>query len=172
MDIRTLEYVILATSHEVQDTPKIKECLWNALKKHSIRLIAEEFPCDTISVACNIAKRLHIPYLQIDLFPDERRSKGIDDELTAREKHLTGRDIRLSHADAIREDFWLEKIEDSLNRGPVLIICGYLRADFLEQRVRERGNSVNEKIAFPSELVGRNPSAVLSPTELERYLAQ
>ncbi len=138
------------------------------IRDQSIRLIAEEYPFDTISVACNLAKRLHIPYLQIDLFPEELASNGIRDELEARRNHLGDQDVRLSHADGIREVFWLETIEQHVDRGPALIICGYLHLDFLEQRVKDRGGAVKDRIAFPPDLIGRKPSAVLNPTELER----
>ena len=170
MSLQTLEYVILATSHEVQDSSRIGSFLVETVQCHSIRMIAEEYPLDTLSVAFNIAKRLHIAYLQIDPLPDEYALLDIRREMEARRDHLGGQDIRLSHADAVREEFWLERIEENAPCGPVLIICGYLHAGFLAQRVKERGGTVSETIGFPPELLNRSPSEVLSPAQLEERI--
>jgi hypothetical protein len=85
------------------------------------------------------------------------------------EPSLAGQDCRLSHADAVREDFWLETIETSMDRGRVLIVCGYLHVDFLTRRVGEHGSIVVEKSTFPPDLRDRRPTMVLSPAELEEY---
>jgi hypothetical protein len=83
---------------------------------------------------------------------------------------LQEHDVRLSHADAVREDFWLERIEAGIERGGVLIICGYLHLDFLAQKIGKRGGKVVEKSTFPVELLAREPTIILSPDELEEYL--
>ena len=57
-----------------------------------------------------------------------------------------------------------------MDRGRVLIVCGYLHVDFLTQRVGERGSRVVEKSTFPPDLSDRRPTIVLSPAELEEYL--
>jgi len=165
-----IEYVILGTSHQVQDSSKFEKPVMNAIGKHSIRLVAEEYTCDNASMVCVTTKRLHIPYLQVDLYPQDWAAYKIDREMRIREQFLQGQDCRLSHADAVREGFWLEKIEASMDRGRVLIICGYLHLDFLTQSVEERCGRVVEKSTFPADLRGRRPTIVLSPAELEEYL--
>lgn len=165
-----LECVILGTSHEVQETPKFQKLVADAIRKHPVRLIAEEHPLDTISPVCGAAKHLHIPYLQIDPFPHEWVSLGIDREMRSREQFLQGRDVRLSHADDVRENWWLDKIEASVDSGRVLVVCGCLHADFLADKVRARGGMVVEKIAFPPELAGKKPGIVLDRSEFEDYL--
>jgi hypothetical protein len=62
-----IEYVILGTSHLTQDTPEFEKPVMDAIGKHSIRLVAEEFPFLIASNVCVTTKRLHIPYLQVDL---------------------------------------------------------------------------------------------------------
>jgi len=167
-----IEYVILGTSHEIQDSSKFEKPLVDAIGKHSIGLVAEEYPFDSASMTCGTTNRLHIPYLQVDLYPHEWPVHKIDREMNVRisDPSLAGQDCRLSHADAVREGFWLEKIEASVDRGPVLIVCGYLHVDFLTQRVGERGSIVVEKSTFPPDLSDRRPTMVLSPAELEDYL--
>lgn len=167
-----IEYVILGTSHQIQDSCKFEKPVMDAIGKHSITLVAEEYTCDTASRICATTKRLHIPYLQVDLYPQEWAAYKIEREMNLRkdEQSLAGEDCRLSHADAVREGFWLEKIEASVDRGRVLIVCGYLHLDFLTQRVGEHGGMVVEKGTFPPELRDRRPAIVLSPAELEQYV--
>ena len=136
-----IECVIIGTSHEVQDTPRTGQCMQSTIERYAIRLIAEEYPFDTQSTAFGVAVRRHIPYLQIDMFGDEQRTAGIYEELRKRDNLPKTYDVqyRLSHADGVREDFWLDKIKASLEQGHVLIICGYLHVNFLAEKAESRG---------------------------------
>jgi hypothetical protein len=164
-------YVILGTSHpDPKDSPKFGEPVTNAIRSHLIRLVAEEHPLDTLSMAGVTTKHLHIPYLQIDPFPEDWTALGIDREMRARQELPNGEDIRLSNADSVRENFWLEKIEASLDCGRVLVVCGYLHVNFLAQTVEERAGTLLEKSTFPAQLLDRKPTMILSPVELEEYL--
>jgi hypothetical protein len=89
-----------------------------------------------------------------------------------RRPSLQGQDVRFSHADTVREEFWLARIEASVEGGRVLIICGYLHSDFLVQRIRDRSGMVLEVSAFPENLRGRKPDLVLGQAELEEYLTK
>jgi hypothetical protein len=167
-----MKYVILGTSHTVQDSQELESSALAIIDKQETRLIAEEYPCDSQSRVCAMAKRQHIPYLQIDLFGNEWAGHGIDWEMRVRVDApcLQNVDVRLSHADSIRENFWLDKIEGSLKDGLVLLICGYLHLDFLESEIRARGGAVAEKCTYPTNLSGRVPAKTLSPDELGKYL--
>ncbi|MEJ2009254.1 MAG: hypothetical protein P8Z30_14050, partial [Acidobacteriota bacterium] len=106
-----IEYVIHGTSHEIQSTSKLGKPVADAVRAWSPRMLAEEHTGDNPSTACVSTKRLHIPYLQIDLFPQEWPEHGIDHEVRMRDQFLRGQDVRLSHADDVRETFWLDRIE-------------------------------------------------------------
>jgi hypothetical protein len=164
------EYVIIGTSHWVQESNELEGVVVRAARQ-GVTLIAEENPYDIDSTSARrAAQRQGIAYLQVDPSPAEWAGLGIAREMNLRDGPLQGEDVRLSHADAVREGFWLEKIEASMNRGRVLIICGYLHLHFLTQRVEERGGKVVEKSTFPPQLGSRKPTLVLSPAELEAYL--
>lgn len=165
-----LEHVILGTSHEVQDTFEFEKPLTDTVMKHSVILIAEEYPFKCASRVAGLTANMRIPYLQVDPFPEDWTTLGIEREMKTREQFLAGQDIRLSHADAVREDFWLKKIEANLNHGCVLVACGYLHINFLAEKVEERGGTVVEKSAFPAQLLDRKPDIVLDPSGLEDYL--
>lgn len=169
-----IEYAMLGTSHLIQDSPKFGAPVNDAIRKLAITFVAEEHTCDTISVACFTAKRLHIPYLQIDLFPDEWCAHGIDWEMKARSQASCFReqDIRLSHADTLRENFWLDRIEKGLGRGRVLIICGYLHLDFLADKIRARGATLLERTAYPTDLASTMPTQIFDPDQLKEYLRE
>lgn len=163
-----IEFVILGTSHpDMQDSTKFGNPVAAAIHKHCIRLVAEEHPLDTISVTCGVAKHLHVPYLQVDPFPAELAKLGIQEEMTLRNQCFQGEDVRLRHADDVRENLWLERIEASLDHGKVLVICGYLHVDFLAEKVKKRGGRVAEKIFFPPEYLARKPERILDQAESE-----
>ena len=164
------EYVIIGTSHEIQDTSCADDPVSKAVVGHSVVLIAEEYPFKCRSRVSSLAEDMRIPYLQIDPFPEDWTALGIDREMRARQKLPKGEDIRLSNADSVRENFWLEKIEASMDCGRVLVICGYLHVNFLAQTVEERGGALLERSTFPAELLDRKPTIILSPVELDEYL--
>lgn len=165
-----IEYVILGTSHPTQDSSRFEKPIQDAIEKHSIGLVAEEYTCNTVSRASDVTKRLHIPYLQVDLFPQGWATHNVNREMKLRQEFLQGQDIRLSYADAVREEFWLATVEACADRGRVLVICGCLHTGFLARRVEQRGGKVAERSAFPPELGERRPNKILSPDELEDYV--
>ena len=97
-----IEYVILGTSHDLQGLSTFEKPALDAIRKHSVRLVAEEYTCDNTSMVSVTTKRLHIPYLEVDLFPSEWAEYKIDREMQARKQFLQDQDCRLSHADAVR----------------------------------------------------------------------
>ena len=92
-----IEYVILGTSHEIQDSSKFERPLVDAIGKHSIGLVAEEYPFDNASMTCGTTNRLHIPYLQVDLYPREWAVHKIDREMNVRisDPYLVDRRFRM-----------------------------------------------------------------------------
>lgn len=167
-----IEYLIVGTSHEIQDTDCLGRQTSEDIVRHDIKLVAEEFPFDIVSSVHAAATMLHVPYLQIDLLPHEWARYGIDREMKARLDAgcLQGLDVRLSNADAIREDHWLRRIEENVEGGPVLIVCGYLHSDYLVAKVQERGGRMLGNRTFPPELAGRTPERIFTPMELQQYL--
>jgi hypothetical protein len=168
-----LDYIILGTSHDWQDTSHIMPYLQGITDRYAIRLIAEEHPLDCHSAAFNRSVHLHIPYLQIDMFDDEKVKVGISQEQSRRPRfERRGGALvcyRLSRSDEIREDFWLQKVEASVSSGRVLLICGFHHANFLVEKIAARGCHVTEEIFFPPELSQGVEIRALSPAELDEY---
>lgn len=163
-----VEYVILGTSHLVQESGELEEAVEAAAANHGIVLIAEENPYDIDSTAARqVARSRDIPYLQVDPSPSEWALLEIDREMDLRNQCFQREDVRLSHADNVRENLWLKRIEASAKHGRVIVICGYLRVDFFAEKVRKQGGRVVDKSTFPPNLLGTKPEKVLNPTELE-----
>jgi hypothetical protein len=74
-----MEYVVIGTSHDVQDSPEFESRTRMEIQENRITLVAEEFPFDEqiVSKVCAVAKSMQIPYLQIDLLPHEWAKYGI-----------------------------------------------------------------------------------------------
>lgn len=163
-----IEYVILGTSHFFQDEPDIERPVRRACEGYGIKMVAEEFPFEAESVVCRVAREMQIPYLQIDLNPGEQIGHGIYDELRKRNECLAREDCRLSHADEIREECWLDRIEANVNSGRVLVVCGYLHVSYFSEKVARHGGRVEGRIFSPPSL-DLKPSMILSPAELDDY---
>ena len=166
-----IEYVILGTSHWVQESSDLERIVLASAANHGIVLIAEEntYNIDSTS-ALRAANRQRITYLQVDPPPAEWAGLGIEWEMDLRNQYFQGKDIRLSNADDLRENLWLKKIEASVGHGCVLIICGYLHVDFLAEKVKKRGGRVVEKNIFPPEYLGRKPERILDEAELRELI--
>ena len=167
-----IHYAILGTSHDLQDCQQFERPLIEAIEEYRINLVAEEYPFDIASVVSVVAGRLQIPYIQVDLFPGEWAGYGIDWEMKARMDVacLVNEDVRLSNADRVREEIWLERIEEKLEHGRVLIVCGYLHVSFLAESIQNRGAILLGQRGYPANLLRRTPEKTFSPTELRDCL--
>jgi hypothetical protein len=99
-----------------------------------------------------ITKDWDISYLEINMLTQEAEAAGILDEVGRRydqelEKNPNS-EVRLCHADDIRENFWLDKIERT-KVTPVLVVCGWAHTGFLGRKVRARYHMA-EEIYFPT----------------------
>jgi hypothetical protein len=164
-----IEYVLLGTSHFCQESPDFACCVEDAIDRHTITLVAEENPFNLPTGAQDRANQRHIPYLQIDLSHAEWAGYGIEREMRLREQYLQGQDVRLLHADALREAVWLDRIAEVTQSGRALVVCGYLHTEYLAKLIEQRGGKVLRKRTFPPEELLREPSLVLSPADIEEY---
>lgn len=158
--------VILGTCHDIQwaggapspsvrkDIDGLKSTIRGLIAKYKVKLIAEETlgPNSPPTVAREIANDEKICYREIDMPRDELEVAGIREETDRRYQSSLSTspntEIRLCHADDIRENFWLDKIEGT-KATPVLVVCGWAHTGFLARKVRARHCVVAEDIYFP-----------------------
>ena len=167
-----IEYVIFGTSHVIQESLQFANQVEKCIRECEITLVAEEFPFEIVSKVHAVATSLNIPYLQIDLFPYDWRTYHIDYEMAMRLDAgcLAGLDVRLSHADEVREELWLQKIEKNIERRRVLIVCGYLHLHYLAIKINNRGDKILDQKTYPSDLLNRTPDKIFTLMELREYL--
>lgn len=164
-----IDFVLLGTSHCCQESPDFLACVERTIRNYSIALIAEEFNFDaSIRSAVNgLAAQSKIPYLQIDIPVEDWAKFDIEIEMSYREQHLRGKDYRLRHADDIRENYWIDQIENYPAKGTTLIICGYLHIQYLAEKIQMRKYQTRELKFYPEGLAARSPERILEPDKLK-----
>ena len=136
-----------------------------------IELIAEEYSADfneLNTLAKQVTIESGIPYTTVDMTTAERQAAGIYERLCIRPAvnfnpntgELRERHLYLRHADGVREEFWLDKIEARGTDGRVLIVCGHLHLDPLTKRAEIRGHRVKKRV-YPIDLPTRVSFEVL-----------
>lgn len=166
------QYVIFGTSHECQLESAVEERVIKLAELHAPAVIAEEFPFPGVpSAVSRAAAGTRVSYCQVDPPPHEL-PRDVARGLELRQRTFPDPDVRLSHADAVREEIWLDRIEAAAGDARVLLVCGYLHAPYLAELARSRGGAVLETVFFPGGLAHRTPERTLSPAELEKIAAE
>jgi hypothetical protein len=123
-----------------------------------VTLIGEEYPFSTISVARQVAESKSVPWIQIDMDTEQRLKAGIYEHLQNRmqiryeaDGTLTQRLRYAPKEDGIREEFWLERIEEHADRT-ALLICGAIHARTVSKKATRKGHDT--RLLFHPEFPG------------------
>jgi len=156
--------VILGTDHRLQKQDRaLRAKIEHLVQSNDVGLIAEECLAGTETVASECALALGLPpRLAIDMTTEQRVAAGIYERLCIRpaihfdidQNTLHERHLYLRHADGIREEFWLDRVQEAATDGTVLLICGYVHIDFLAQKAIRRDHTV-ATVVFPEDLPER-----------------
>jgi hypothetical protein len=113
-----LSYHILATEHMRQTKdPHLKTRLESIIDANQIVLVAEEVNANLAdakqkSIARDLAVARRIPWVSIDMTFKQQEDAGIKEDLdNAYHQHLLGVDVYAAHAHDVRENYWLDRIE-------------------------------------------------------------
>jgi hypothetical protein len=154
-----LRYHILGIKHTHQRRSLgLKGELQSIILANNVVLIAEEVDPNPNSrvakqktIANELAQANSIPWLfPIDMTFEEQKAKGIYDALgEAHKLQLQGNNAYAVRAQGVRENYWLDRIEQECTRlsvhdGTVVVICGRNHLGFLAHKAVNRG--VNEVI--------------------------
>ena len=128
-------------------------------------MIAEENRVLATSLGRQVAESLNLPWVQIDMTLEDRIRTGIDGKLSNRMQirryHENGDpEMAIRYApreDGIREEFWLDRIEQQARVGTVLVICGCLHCGPLSEKAEKRGHRVVAKLFHPEHLAEIKP---------------
>jgi len=116
------------------------------------------------TVARQMSRSLGLRWVQIDMTIEDRIKAGIDGKLSNRkqdrydakgELYLPVRYAPVE--DGIREEFWLDRIQEVADEGTVLVICGSLHCSPLAEKAEKRGHKILLKRFHPEELSELKP---------------
>jgi hypothetical protein len=79
---------------------------------------------------------------------------------------------RFSHAEAVREGFWLKKSKAFADCWRTLFTCGLSTRRFCGPQIGLRRGAVVDSSTFPADLATRKPAMVFSQDNLEDYLSE
>ncbi len=160
------ELVVLGIDHSDQGSdPELKSTISGLIENSAARTIAEENRFRLYTVGYEVAASSGIRWVQIDMSTEERVKAGIYDKLANRMQirgyELNGQPIQaIRYApveDGIREEFWLDRIEELGTGGRVLVICGCLHCVPFSERAVRRGHKVLLKLFYPERLSALKP---------------
>jgi len=160
------ELVVLGIDHNDQSSdPELKSTISGLIESSAARMIAEENRFRLHTIGYEVAESSGIPWVQIDMSTEQRIEAGIYDKLSNRMQirgyESNGQPIQaIRYApveDGIREEFWLDRIEEFWNGGRVLVICGCLHCVPFSDRAARRGHKVLSKAFYPERLSALKP---------------
>ena len=160
-----MQIIILGTDHDLQRSdPDLNALISDIIARQRITLIAEENRAMSETVARQVSRSLGLRWVQIDMSIEDRIKAGIDGKLANRMQlrfDANGNptlDVRYAKVeDGIREEFWLDRIQEAADEGTVLVICGSLHCSPLAEKAEKRGHKILFKRFHPQELSELKP---------------
>ncbi len=162
-----MDYIIVGTDHRFQKSVSqdtgLRDLLQSILVAHSdVVLIAEEVETSVQVSTFGLKLIGNDKWLSIDMNGKEREEVRLD-AIPCETGPGDDNDSRVNRyhtkREAVRETFWLDKIarwcEDrAISTGTVVITCGHIhmRAGFLADKIRQRGNRVRTCEYLPCDI--------------------
>ncbi len=161
-----MEMIVLGIDHELQCQDRhLKALIAELVERARVTMIAEENRPLSNTLGRQVSESMNLPWIQIDMSIEDRIKAGIDGKLANR-MQIRGYNeygdpkmaIRYAPVeDGIREEFWLDRIEEAANKGTVLVICGCLHCGPLSEKAEKRGHKIVAKVFQPENLAELKP---------------
>jgi len=172
--LAALHFCIIGTQHPRQRTSGLKNEMQSICERSHVVLIAEEVNANAPhskqrTVGRDLAGTLRIHWLPIDMTFDEQRDACIFDDLEQEAaSRMEGRNVYYTRANSMREDYWLQKIQDEcvrlrISAGTVLIICGRNHQEFVADKAAKLGVGKVEPVEYPKGLKEKLPPLEIMP---------
>ncbi len=169
-----MHYIIVGTDHDLQEPDSadkgLEETIAAIIRAGGVVLIAEEVDADkeVDTFGRQLSRKLigENRWLSIDMTDAQRQDAGICAELAERRlpdfrKRPTSCPYRyFRRADGIRENFWLDRIEErceelGVTEGTVIITCGYIHRPYLYEKATGRGHTASVAEYLPYDFQDR-----------------
>ncbi|HXM93633.1 MAG TPA: hypothetical protein VOA64_05160 [Candidatus Dormibacteraeota bacterium] len=160
-----MRIIILGTDHELQRNDQdLKVLITEILVREQITFVAEENRPMVNTIARDVSKSMGLRWIQIDMSIGDQITAHIDGKLLNRMQlryDASGNPtsaIRYAPVeDGIREEFWLDRIQEAAGDGTGLVVCGSLHCLPLAEKTEKRGYKVLSKIFHPESLAELKP---------------
>jgi len=160
-----MRIIILGTDHELQcNDQDLKALITEIVARERVTFVAEENRPLSNTIARQVSDSLGLRWIQIDMSIEDRIKAGIEGKLLNRMQLRSDPNgdptpaIRYAPVeDGIREEFWLDRIQEAADEGTVLVICGCLHCLPLAEKAEKRGHKVLFKIFHPERLSELKP---------------
>ena len=155
-----MQIMILGTDHLLQgDDEDLKILISDIVARYRVTLIAEENRAMVETIARQMAPSLGIQWIQIDMSIDEQVKAGIRAKLSNRmiDRYDANCDLYVParyapKEDGIREEFWLDRIQEAAVDGTTLVICGAVHPTPFAEKAEKRGHKIVTKVFHPESL--------------------
>jgi hypothetical protein len=161
-----MKMIILGTDHALQcHDSRLKALISDLIEREHVTLIAEENRVSSNTLGQQLAESMNLRWIQIDMSIEDRVKAGIEGKLANR-MQIRGFNeygdpipaIRYAPVeDGIREEFWLDQIENATTDGTVLVVCGCLHCVPLSKKAETRGHTIAAKLFYPEDLSELKP---------------
>lgn len=155
-----VEMIILEIDHELQcHDPRLKEVIAELVERR-VAMIAEENRALFNTLGRQVSELMNLLWIQIDMSIEDRIKARISEKLSNR-MQIRGYDefggpiLAIRYAlveDGIREEFWLDRIEETSTEGTVLVVCGCLHCVPFSEKAEKRGHRIASKLFHPESL--------------------
>jgi len=161
----SMQMIILGTDHELQCYDQdLKGLIMGILARERVTFVAEENRPMSNTIARQVSDSAGLRWIQIDMSIEDRIKAGIDGKLLNRMQlrydACGDPTLAIRYApveDGIREEFWLDRIQEAGVDGTGLVICGCLHCLPLAEKAEKRGHKVLSKIFHPERLSELKP---------------
>ena len=160
-----MRIIILGIDHELQcHDHDLKALITENATREQVTLLAEENRPLLNTLARQVSDSMGLRWIQMDMSIEDRIKAGIDGKLGNRMQlryDASGNPtLAVRYApveDGIREEFWLDRIQEASDDGTGLVICGCLHCLPLAEKAEKRGHEVLSKIFHPERLAELKP---------------
>jgi hypothetical protein len=158
-----MDMIIIGIDHV--DHAGLEKLITEIVELEKIVLIGEENAFDLPTVARKVALHSGISWVQIDMNTEQRIEASIYEKLSNR-MQIRGYDEHCMpiqakryapREDGIREEFWLDRLEEMKADGAVLVVCGGLHPKPLSEKAQRRGHRIKRLVFHPGRLSRLQP---------------
>jgi hypothetical protein len=156
--------IILGIDHLLQrNDENLRALISSIVARERVTLIAEENRLMWDTIARQVSASLGLRWIQMDMSIEDRIKAGIEDTISNRMQIRFDANGDMYEPpryapveDGIREEFWLDRIQETAD-GTALVICGACHSGPFAEKAEKRGHKVLSRMFHPESLSELKP---------------